>query len=171
MTAATTKPPVTATPPGWYPNPEGPGQRYFDGNQWTDQYAAPTVPASQKKPRTFLKVFLGVIVGGTVLLLVSIAGCAAIIGGAANEVQKDEQAHAIGVQQFRSVDIGATRSQVIADLGVQPGDAQEFENEGLPGSAVKSSCIYYNETGKGLGEGQYFQFCFDNGKLTGKNAY
>jgi hypothetical protein len=24
------------TPPGWYPDPEGPGQRYFDGEQWTE---------------------------------------------------------------------------------------------------------------------------------------
>jgi hypothetical protein len=24
------------TPPGWYPDPEGPGQRYFDGTQWTE---------------------------------------------------------------------------------------------------------------------------------------
>lgn len=25
-------------PPGWYPDPPG-GQRYWDGNQWTDQRA------------------------------------------------------------------------------------------------------------------------------------
>lgn len=24
------------TPPGWYPDPEGHGQRYFDGTQWTE---------------------------------------------------------------------------------------------------------------------------------------
>jgi len=24
------------TPPGWYPDPEGQGQRYFDGTQWTE---------------------------------------------------------------------------------------------------------------------------------------
>jgi hypothetical protein len=24
------------TPPGWYPDPEGPGQRYFDGTRWTE---------------------------------------------------------------------------------------------------------------------------------------
>jgi hypothetical protein len=37
------------TPPGWYPDPEGPGQRYFDGEQWTEhrsgvQQLPPTPP-------------------------------------------------------------------------------------------------------------------------------
>ncbi len=26
-------------PAGWYPNPTGPGQRYWTGEDWTDQYA------------------------------------------------------------------------------------------------------------------------------------
>jgi hypothetical protein len=25
-------------PAGWYPNPEGAGERYWDGQQWTEQY-------------------------------------------------------------------------------------------------------------------------------------
>src|SRR3954464_12275107 len=37
------------TPPGWYPDPQGPGQRYFDGEQWTEhrsgaQQLPPTPP-------------------------------------------------------------------------------------------------------------------------------
>jgi hypothetical protein len=38
------------TPAGWYPDPSGSGQqRYWDGSQWTDQYApgAGTAPAQQ----------------------------------------------------------------------------------------------------------------------------
>lgn len=35
--------PVAALPaaplPGWYPNPNGPGQRYWNGHAWTDQLA------------------------------------------------------------------------------------------------------------------------------------
>jgi hypothetical protein len=27
---------VTQYAPGWYPNPDGPGQRYWDGQQWID---------------------------------------------------------------------------------------------------------------------------------------
>lgn len=31
---------LQASPPaGWYPNPGGPGRRYWDGYQWTQQYA------------------------------------------------------------------------------------------------------------------------------------
>jgi len=26
-------------PPGWYTNPTGPGQRYWDGQKWTDSYS------------------------------------------------------------------------------------------------------------------------------------
>ncbi len=26
-------------PAGWYPNPEGPGRRYWDGSRWTEHYA------------------------------------------------------------------------------------------------------------------------------------
>ncbi len=40
--------PPTQTPPGWYPDPSGAGQRWWDGNQWGQlapqqpmQYAAP----------------------------------------------------------------------------------------------------------------------------------
>jgi ABC-type dipeptide/oligopeptide/nickel transport system permease component len=29
-------------PPGWYTNPTGPGQRYWDGQKWTDSYSQPT---------------------------------------------------------------------------------------------------------------------------------
>ena len=32
------------TPPGWYPDPQGAGQRYWDGRQWTEQRA----PAAQQ---------------------------------------------------------------------------------------------------------------------------
>lgn len=37
-----TPPPPQAPPPGWYPNPEGPGQRYWDGAQWSE-YSPPVV--------------------------------------------------------------------------------------------------------------------------------
>lgn len=40
------------TTPGWYPDPAGgSGQRYFDGTQWTDQFAAapPAEPSPQRK--------------------------------------------------------------------------------------------------------------------------
>jgi hypothetical protein len=34
------------TPPGWYPDPSGGGgQRYWDGNQWTDNFSGGSAPA------------------------------------------------------------------------------------------------------------------------------
>lgn len=33
----TSLPPPTTAPAGWYPDPAGPGQRYFDGHGWTGQ--------------------------------------------------------------------------------------------------------------------------------------
>jgi hypothetical protein len=111
---------------------------------------------------------LGVVLGGCVLLV----GCVALIAGGVNEAEKDQDKHAIAVSDYRQVRIGMSKSQVHSALGnVPPGDAQEFENEGLPGSAVRSSCEYFNEKGKGLGEGRYFQFCYDGNRLTGKNSY
>jgi hypothetical protein len=31
--------PTSTPPPGWYPNPSGPGKRYWDGGRWTEQYS------------------------------------------------------------------------------------------------------------------------------------
>jgi hypothetical protein len=33
-------------PPGWYPDPRGQGQRYWDGNDWTDHWAPPPAPVA-----------------------------------------------------------------------------------------------------------------------------
>lgn len=31
--------PPAPTPAGWYPNPHGPGRRYWDGYRWTEHYS------------------------------------------------------------------------------------------------------------------------------------
>ena len=33
------QPPVRVVPPGWYPDPAGPGYRWWDGNSWTSRVA------------------------------------------------------------------------------------------------------------------------------------
>lgn len=37
-------------PAGWYPDPEGTGQRWWDGGQWTQHVNPPTVPAAGHAP-------------------------------------------------------------------------------------------------------------------------
>ena len=82
--------PATDQPdPGWYRNPVGPGQRYWDGGKWTDRYAdnrghvldvpPPPATATAEAQDSFVRIayvlallpFIGLIVGivaGIVLL-------------------------------------------------------------------------------------------------------
>lgn len=115
-----------------------------------------------------LMITLGVLLGGALL----IGGCVAVIGAGVDEADKEQKKKGITLSQFRSVEQGTTQAGVEAELG-EPENAQEFEQEipEIQDQPSKSSCIYYPEKGQGLFEGKSFQFCFDDGKLTGKNAY
>jgi hypothetical protein len=165
------------TPAGWYPDQQSGGQRYWDGNQWTEhtsgvQQMPPShgqqPPKKKRGGSTVLKVMLGVILGGCVLIV----GCFALIAGGVNEADKQQKKKGITVEQFRSIEQGSPQAAIEAELGA-PEDAQEFEQQipELNTGKQKSSCIYYPEKGKGIGEGRSFQLCFDNGKLTSKNSY
>ncbi len=122
------------------------------------------------KKRTALKVFLGLALVG----LVVVVGCSALLVGGANEVanelDKEQEAHAITRVQYNDLEIGMTQAEVIRALGKQPEDRQTFESEGfLDDEPANSSCIYYNQAG-----GEFldsYQLCFDNGKLTSKNDW
>lgn len=52
---------------GWYDNPEGSGERYWNGNAWTDDYQQPE-PPWWKTPAIIVGVFLAIV------LLVMVAG-------------------------------------------------------------------------------------------------
>ena len=115
---------------------------------------------------TVLKVLLGVVIGGVLL----IAGCAALVAGGANEVSKsitkEQNRNAITNGQARALKLGVTLGAVKAKFG-KPKDTQESTNAGL-GS---DSCVYYNIKGGKLLDS--WQFCFDGagngGKLRSKN--
>jgi Domain of unknown function (DUF4352)/Protein of unknown function (DUF2510) len=67
-------------PPGWYPDPSGaPGQRYFNGRDWTEHRAAAPLPPPPPQPpkKSKLPIVLGV--GAAVLVLLFIIG--SISGG------------------------------------------------------------------------------------------
>ena len=125
-------------------------------------------PYKRKRGGTFMKVLLGVVLGGLVLIV----GCAALIGAGVNEAEKEQDAKGITMSEFRSIQQGTSQEEVESQLG-EPEDAQEFENQipELQDQPSRSSCIYYPEKGKPLFEGRSFQLCFDDGKLTSKNAY
>lgn len=65
-----TQPPTPPPPPGWYPDPEGSGQRYWDGRAWSAASVAPTPHKSSG-----LKVLL--IVGAAAFVL--LGGCVAVV--------------------------------------------------------------------------------------------
>lgn len=157
---------------GWYADPENASRlRYWDGGQWTEQWApaAPPPPAPQGPPSSasgsgssVLKIAGGLVLGVVVLIV----GCSALLGSAADQVEEEQQEHAISGADYDSVQNGAAQADVEAALGPPESD-QDFQYQGIPGS----TCIYYNEEGAPLLEGNYFQFCFDGGRLTSKAAY
>jgi hypothetical protein len=93
----TTNTPPSQTPAGWYPGENG-QERYWDGSAWTDQTRPSGAPAGPpppqqgyyqpgpppKKKHTLRNVLLILLV----LFLLCVGGCIALIGGAANEVDK-----------------------------------------------------------------------------------
>ena len=122
------------------------------------------------RQRRGLRVLFWVSLAGVLL----IGGCAALIGTAADEAIKEldaeQRAHAISPAQFKALDLGMRQSEVEAQLVKEPEDRQEFESEGiLDQEPQSSSCIYYNRAGGEFGD--LYQLCFDNGRLSSKNAY
>jgi hypothetical protein len=113
--------------------------------------------------RTVVKIFLGVMLAGVVLIV----GCFALVGygldEGVKEVERDQNRNAISNREARRVKIGTAKGDVIAKLG-EPRDTQEGENEGLG----QDSCIYYNLRGGEVLDS--WQFCFDSrDRLTARN--
>ncbi|WP_370332620.1 DUF4352 domain-containing protein [Mycolicibacterium hippocampi] len=74
--------------PGWYPDPAGSGQqRYFDGKDWTGQYA-PHAQPPQRKSRVGLWVLLSVV--GVMIL--GFGGCVAFFGAVASNMDEGSSA-------------------------------------------------------------------------------
>jgi hypothetical protein len=157
---------VAKTPKaGWHADPSTPGRdRYWDGERWSGETRDAPPPKRKRRGGTFLKVVLGVVIGGTVL----IGGCAALIAGGL----ESEQKKGITRAEFDSISQRTTQSEIEEKFG-QPENAQDFETQipELQDQPSRSSCIYYPEKGRKILEGQSFQLCFDDGRLTSKNAY
>lgn len=189
-----------AMSPGWYDDPRGRhDHRYWDGERWTDQVAndgvtsvddvnrvsagsaavgtatrAQRQAAQRTATRSPRKKWPWVLGGILTVFVLGIGGCAVLVGtavnNAANELNAEQKAHAITPAQFNAVQLGATRTAVISELGKPPEDSQEFVTKGVVSqSAISSACIYYNKSGGNFGD--RYQFCFTNDALDAKNAY
>lgn len=138
-------------------------------------------PACRKKmnKHTVRNVLLGV----TAAFVLLVAGCAALVGGAVNEVAQEldaqQEASAITQAQFDAIRLGQSRGEVErALLPKVPQDEQELSSSvELPdelGGAVdtSSSCLYYYREAADF---DLFQLCFDGvgdaARLSSKNSY
>jgi hypothetical protein len=74
--------PIQLVPAGWYPNPRGPGYRWWDGQRWSDMTsAAPpfTGPAPGRKSGN-LRRPAGLLVGGALLAVLGASYGAGAVG-------------------------------------------------------------------------------------------
>lgn len=131
----------------------------------------PNCGKKYKKKSPVLKILLGIVV----LIILLVAGCTALVGGAVNEAvnsyNEDQAKSAISQDTFDAIQLGATRADVDAAVApAVPQDTQEFTQEGVLDEAqISSSCIYFNREGGEFGD--IFQLCFDGDSLSSKNSY
>lgn len=109
--------------------------------------------------KTIIKIIVGIVAASIILIV----GLVALIGGAANEVQKESDESAITQADFESVKKGSSMKEVKDQLG-EPEDEQVTQMEGMK----DSTCIYYNQKGD---IASMYQFCFDGKRLTSKSSY
>lgn len=117
-----------------------------------------------------MKTFMKVILGLSVLGLLALGGCALLIGGAAEEVQKESDKHAITPAQYKSVKIGDTKKQTIKKLGEpmsEDSTEAEVPKELEDFGGGKVECIQYNRKGE---LASLYQFCFTDGRLDIKSS-
>ena len=123
------------TPPGWYPNPRGPGQLYWDGNQWTGEVWQ---PKPESKLGTTLKEWWWVPVAAIVVIAIAVGALQSLLS------------NSLSASEVDSVELGTTRAGVEEKFGSPAGT----EDSGIGGR----ECIFYNREG-GAGRNQW-QLCF-----------
>src|SRR5205085_4337657 len=118
--------------------PTGSGQRYWDGDQWTEHYerGRPALVAPRKRSGTAWKVTLGVVLGGC-FLIGGIGGCVALLY---RRALPKRPIHAISATQFDAIHPSTTQAAARAALKVLPAEKTSFS--ATIGEPAGSSCIY-----------------------------
>ena len=170
----------------WRADPTGRHQyRWWDGTSWTDNVSndgvnsvdpmsAVPAPGQVSAPPKKSPKWPYVLVGIFLLCVLAFAGCVTLVvvgvNEAVNELNAQQQRHAISSEQFDALELGMTRAEVVGALGREPQSTNEFVSEGVfSEEELRSGCIYYNRAG-GLW-GNTYQLCFEDDRLTSKNAY
>lgn len=109
-------------PAGWYPDPSGaPGQRYFDGSNWTGaRQQAPTGAGGTFKK--FAIVTGGTAAGILLVIFIIVAFLAHACGAAARDLNKDSSADAPTVHLGENFNVGGLavsnmKARLQSDLG------------------------------------------------------
>ena len=150
-------------PAGWFPDPDGRGLRWWDGERWTEHLAG-LQPAPPRSGGAGWKIALVI----ALVFAAGIAGCAMLVSTGVHEVKRQLDQHAITAQQFRSVREGSSRGALVEELGVDPIANTSLDNEGVPSYQQYKSCVYYSRKGATLG---FFEFCFKKDKLVAKRSF
>jgi len=111
--------------------------------------------------KTVVKIALGVLIAGVLL----IGGCIALIGTSIDQgfkdVEKDRQAKAVSQSQIKDIKRGSSRRSVQRKLG-KPENVQESNDE-------SGRVVYLYYPVNGGEELDQWQLVFEGNKLTAKN--
>lgn len=123
-----------------------------------------------KKKSPVLKILLGI----TLLGILLIGGCTALVGGAINEgvksVEEESAKSAITVEQWNQIKPGQTKEEVLEIVApAVPSDEQTTESAS-EGFEYNSNCLYFNKAGESFSLIAY-QVCLSDGKVTTKSAF
>lgn len=106
------------------------------------------------------------------LLIAFIAGCSVLLrsGGPESETNGGGRGEAATMtfQQFESVNLDTTRDEIIAEFGQPTPREQVIEVGVIPDDPSNAGCIYYRADPPTFGE--WFEFCFENDRLTNKTS-
>lgn len=121
--------------------------------------------------KSIVKIALGIVLGGVVL----IAGCTALLAAGVDEAQDESDRTAITLAQYRSVDRTISRDELVDRFG-DPADESQIDQDldadtrrYIKDGEEDMDCVYYTRKGK---LASLFQFCFDgNGRYQSKSAF